>query len=133
MNQRTTADMETILYQLLTGSALDTAATGVVSKYSRVAGSVLEDIVINTLPINTGSLQRGTANVNIYVADLNVGTGKVANTKRIGQLARLAVDVLYEGYGADYNYWLTSQSVIQEVESNSHYLNLRVDFKFHNH
>lgn len=133
---KTTLDQDTILYQLLVASPLKTAISGDVYKWIRPAGSQLEDVVINTITIGDGSVQRGAGNVNIYVPDVSVALGskaqKMPNTARLKHLATLAVDTLKEYYAVDYNFWLAGQTTVQEVETAQHYINLRIEFKFHN-
>lgn len=129
---KTTFDQDGILYRRLQGSPLQQAVTGEVCQWKRPNGSTLEDIVINSLPIGDGSAQRGTSNVNVYVADIETGGGKMPDSGRMHVLAGLALQTLKEGYGPDYNFWLVNQGTIAEPETDQHYINFRIDFKFHN-
>lgn len=131
----TTFDQDTILFQLINGSQLKTAISGCVYKWQRPVDSGVEDVVINSLPLTTESVQLGTANVNIYVPDLTVKVGgkpqQLPNTKRLGELTKIALPILKQGYGANYGFYVTHQTTIQEAEIKQHYINLRIEFRFH--
>ena len=132
----TTFDQNNTLYALLNAPdcPLRMAITGQVYKESRFVkvGTVsLEDVVINSLPITGDQIQLSTANVNIYVADVSVEGGEFANTKRLGELAALALLTLEEGYGPDYQYYFVRQGVSDEPETQTHYANIRVDFRYY--
>ena len=137
---RTTFDCLTILYQLASPSVLKTAITGDVYKLQRPdivkPEDAMEDVVVNSLPLTMNQIQLGSGNVNIYVPDLSVTVhGKtlyMPNTARLNELAALAIPIFQEQSAPRYNLWLTNQTTIAEPESHSHYVNLRIDFKFHN-
>ncbi|ARK08875.1 hypothetical protein A6C57_00320 [Fibrella sp. ES10-3-2-2] len=132
--KKTPLDVLTILLQRLRGSALDEAITGKVRKLKRPAGSRLEDVVINTIAISPSQIQLATANVNIYVPDLLIqeegGSQSEANLIRLGELSLLAIALLEGVYTQQYCYTLGKQYIIEEPLTNSHYLNLRVEFQF---
>lgn len=132
----TTLDQNNRLYTLLNAATcpLRQAITGQLYKESRFVevGTVsLEDVVINSLPITGDQIQLSVANVNIYVADVQVSGGQFANTKRLGELAALALQTLEYGYGDNYQFDLAAQSILDEPETNTHYVNIRVDFRYY--
>ncbi len=132
---KTTYDQDTILYQLLDASTcpLRQAITGSIYKEQRPE-SELEDVVINPLTITSDPIQLGASNVNIYVPDIRVNNGYVANDKRLNELTQLALDTLEEVYHDDYTLWVKSQSVEDEPDSKPkhHYSNLRIEFRHFN-
>ncbi|GAB3973834.1 hypothetical protein GCM10028806_28530 [Spirosoma terrae] len=132
---KTTFDQVNILYSRLSGSNLKTAITGSIYKLVRLTDSKLEDVVVNSLPVTNDQIQRGTANVNIYVPDITYKpqNGKaqlVPNAERLYELAAIATQVVNEHSTPDYTFWLVNQSLIPEPETNQHYINLRIDFRF---
>lgn len=134
---RTTFDQEDILYSILATSAVKAALSGGIYKQIRPDDSKLEDVVINSLPIDQGSVQRSTANVNVYVPDIQIKiNGKnqyQPNTTRLKTLTALIVPALQERYSSEkWNFWISNQTTFREPEINQHYLNLRIEFKFHN-
>lgn len=130
---KTTFDAENVLYAVLTDSNLLTAVTGTLEKWYRT-GEGNEDVVINSLPMSANQTQRCVLNVNVYVADLHLKIGGKMqyqpNMARLHELAIMAVEVLQEGYGEGYNYWLENQHTVEQPETHEHYINLRVDFQF---
>lgn len=136
MNIVTTLDQNARLFELLTAPdcALKAAITGDVYEEKRfvVQGiNNLEDVVINSLPITGDQIQLSVANVNIYVADLNINGTWFANTKRLNDLLKLALIVLYEGYGEGWQFNFSRQDTFDEPESQSNYVNIRIDFRYY--
>lgn len=126
----TTYDQLTILYKRLTAPdcALAIAITGKVYRNER-PGGLLEDVVVNSLPVNTAQVQLGTANVNIYVADIKLNGRYVANEARLNELTKLAYQVLDEIYDAEYTMHVSSQDTFDEPDIKMHYSNLRIEFQ----
>ena len=131
---RTPADAETILYQLIQGSALDTACNGVIRKGQRPYDSDKEDIIINSPTGTIGQTQRMVANVNIYVKDIIVpgdSHDTIKDSARIKVLSDLAVALLEEHYDVDYNFFSTNLWVMAEPDRKQHFINIRMDFVSH--
>ncbi|QDK80832.1 hypothetical protein EXU85_20355 [Spirosoma sp. KCTC 42546] len=132
--KKTPLDILTILYKLLFASSLKTAITGSVYKQKRPTGSVLEDVVVNSLPVSGDQLQRGAGNVNIYVPDLLetvAGTElRIVDTARLKVLAELAVPLLTEFNCQQYRFWLGPTDVFEEPDTGQTYLNFRIEFQF---
>ena len=123
----------TILYQLLSGSSLASEITGEVRKGLRPTGSKLEDVVINSLPMNNEQLQQCVANVNIYVPSIITEENDVQSEKpdykRLEELTDMAVGILKVRESR--NYYFDVQQVSQpskDAESKSYFINIRVDF-----
>ncbi|WP_138481539.1 hypothetical protein [Dyadobacter bucti] len=132
---RTTSDVESILFEHIKGSDLDLACNGGVWMGERAAGSELEDIVINSLTITVGGIQRAVANVNIYVKDVSVPGSSNHNIKdsgRIKVLSDLAIELLKEFSTDDHDFWVAGQGVFQEPDIGQHYINFRIDHTIYN-
>ena len=92
-----------ILYVVLNNSKLAKELTGVIKKSQkpvRTQPPKVEDCTISSLSIESGTVQLGTSNVNIYVPDKidcvtqSDASNTDADTQRIKQLAGLAYEVL---------------------------------------
>jgi len=136
----TPIDLLTLLYQRLQNdTALTGALSGDIYLLSRPAESDREDVVINSLPMTGTRIQLASANVNLYVPDLRVkrtdrGNAqrdeRVANLTRLDALTKLVVPLIRDHATQTYALTLGNMVLIQEVETNSHYVNLRVDLQF---
>ena len=124
---KTTLYASTLLYQAIAASPLKTAINGGVYKDERPKDSAKEDVVINTITIDSGSAQRAVCNVNIHVP--RELSGKINHT-RINVLAELAKVILDEAYATAHNFWTENQSLI--VDEIDCYYNFRLRFKIHN-
>ncbi|MDQ6482222.1 hypothetical protein [Dyadobacter sp. LHD-138] len=136
---KTALDQNTELYKILNASTvLKSAITGDIYKTVRPANSVLEDIVVNTIVLDEGSLQRGVSNVNIHVADLQqtIGTSSTKyyapNEGRLKVIADLVKPLIEDTYKNDFSLSISGSSLIGQPEINQHYFNFRVDFIFEN-
>lgn len=120
---RTALDQNTFFYQLLDASALKTAINGGIYKDEKPANSKKEDVVINTVTLGTGTLQRGVSNINIYVPKLSNG---LPNHARFNALVAIAATILEEGYAEKQNYWTEYSSLVQDQASGEWYYNFRL-------
>lgn len=133
---KTTFDQTDILAEWLIGSVLESAVSGGIYANQRPEGSVLEDVVCNSITTNTDQIQLGTSNVNLYVADTELEYGGKRqfwpNVERLKTLTDLAVSLLVESIQDEYDFELkTISPPIPIPELKQHYVNLRVDFKFY--
>jgi hypothetical protein len=141
MNDRSTFDQDNILYIDLSNSSLKNAISGSIYKLERSDNSKLEDIVINSIAITHDDAQLGVSNVNIHIPPLEVSIKDVTtglynkqwkpNHKRMQALAAIASTILKNGNGADYNYWIESQTTVNNPSTNERFLNFRINFKLH--
>jgi hypothetical protein len=137
---KTISEATTSLIEFLTSSPLMLDAqkpTGIIST-DRLDNSVLEDVIIEALPLNIKQIQEGVININIFVKNLEFdlpGGGKDFSQRdrvRLAYLERL----VYDSFGVDendavykYNYnFSLQQTQIYEDSNNFHYLNIRVQF-----
>lgn len=132
-----------ILYIVLTQSELAKKLTGVIRKSQKPLRSQppkVEDCIISSLSIESGSVQLGTSNVNIYVPDTTTNTNHAnepadteANTARIKQLAGLAYAALRKHYCENgWAFECVAQDVIEEAALHCHRIWLKIRFNFHN-
>jgi hypothetical protein len=131
---KTPLDVMTILYRLLSDSSLESEITGKIRKGERPAASKLEDVVINSLPINSEQLQRCVGNVNVFVPSLVISENGVQVEKpdyvRLDTLTDIVVTVL-KSVRESRDYYLNVQQVSQpfkDIVSKSYYINIRIDF-----
>lgn len=123
-----------IVFSHLKGSVLDTSITGQVMKHRRVANSTKEDVVINSLALNNTQLQKGILNVNIHVPNLSIPTGTTGvrdngypNSVRLNQLTDLAIPLLKDTWGTDYDFDIEQINLI--TEETSSFNNIRITFQ----
>lgn len=141
MNDRSTLDQDNILYKDLTNSAIKNAISGDIYKYERPDNSDLEDVVINSITITNDDAQLGVANVNIHVPAIDVAIldkktrkynpQRKPNLVRLQALASIAFSILKEKWGADYNYWVANQTIVNVPASNERFINFTINFKLH--
>ena len=136
MAVKTVLDVIDIIYQGLNGTALDLMITGAIYKLDRPVASSLEDVIINCLPIDNNQLQTAIANVNIYVPDIGVKVNNVAekypNYVRLKLLAKLGYEALSNIWIEDFDYDVQQSGIIEDDESDAHYINIRVEFNSEN-
>jgi hypothetical protein len=129
---KTTLDLVDVVYNELKSGPLKSAISGGVYKYTRPLNSSLEDVVINSLPVTNQQLQQAIVNVNVFVPNADISLGgaqqKMADHVRLKALAALAVDELKDGISGDYTWDVQQQTVIQDDESDSYYINIRLQF-----
>lgn len=123
-----------IVFSHLKGSVLDMAITGQIMKHRRIANSTKEDVVINSLALNNTQLQRGILNVNIHVPNLSIPTEQTGvrdngypNSVRLNQLTDLAIPILKDTWGADYDFDIEQINLI--TEETSSFNNIRITFQ----
>lgn len=133
---RTLVDQDQILYDLIKGSALDSATNGGLYKVERPTNSALEDIVVSSMLTTDGTLQDGVSNVNIYVSKKNQNIGGTVqlmrDSKRISELEPIAATVLKESYGDFYSLWVSKIQEFDETEINQTRLSFRIEFRLDN-
>lgn len=133
MSMKTTFDSENVLWKKLFDSSLKTTITGKIRKGERPAGSQLEDIVVNSLAVPNDQLQISVSNINIFAPDKLIGEPGtqelVADHARLKALTDIAISVLtIDSTVGDYYYEVQQQQMIEDKESNSHFVNIRINF-----
>lgn len=132
----TSLDAIDIIWQTLHGSSLASAVSGGIYKLSRPVNSIKEDVVINSITLNSDQLQEGVLNVNIHVPNLSLSIDGVVdnsqpNFSRLKTLTSIAVGILTDVWAVDGNYNFNVQepgNPIEEPDINQHYSNIRIEF-----
>jgi hypothetical protein len=129
---KTTLDLVGIVYDVIKNSSLKTAINGKIYKFKRPVNSNAEDVVINSLPVTNEQLQTAIVNVNVFVQNVEAVTSEGINefpdVVRLQTLATLAVSALTDGINGVYTWDVQQQTVIQDDESDQHYINIRLQF-----
>jgi hypothetical protein len=96
--------------------------------------TAVEYVVINSLPINSQTLQKCYFNVNYHVRDIDGGTstGFIPNDTRLNIGTALVLAALKQVSTTDYFIDFESQETIREEGLGEHYSNLRFSFKIIN-
>lgn len=108
----------TEIYKILKTQNL--GISGGIYKYRRPINSTKEDIVINSLPITNGYMQKGTYNVNCYVQNIH----GMPNTSRLEEIANKVQSILKEYWGEDYVLYIENSQTFEE--ENQMYYNFRI-------
>jgi hypothetical protein len=121
-------------YQVLNVPDITSIITGNLYKLTRPKNSVLEDIVINGLPITNTQLQQGTFNVNIHVPNLtDVKIGDVYDETqpdivRLNAISKIIVEKLADVVGNDYRFSAQNSGYPIRDTDLTWYMNIRVDY-----
>lgn len=121
-----------LMYDYLKGTPLTGAVSGELCKGNRPLNSRKEDVVINSLPLTMDQLQKCIVNVNVFVPDITVSTGEGETREpdfaRLAQLEPIALQAVKEYQSLTHSFYVQQCHVIKDHESESHYLNIRVEF-----
>lgn len=99
-----------------------------VGKMVKPVGATSEYVVVNTLPVSLGPLQKGVVNINIHVADMVENANGYPNHERINTLTKLVIPafdrVSFNGMSCE----VESIHIEEEEALKEHYQNIRVKF-----
>lgn len=100
----------------------------------RPADSEVEDAVLTVSNATAEQIQDGIARINIYVPDLDNGSGRpVPNKDRLAELSDLdeqIIDVLNEA-DTDYEFDLSKATeTINAEDIKQHFVNITIEFKY---
>ena len=99
----------------------------------RPLDSMLEDAVIAVGSGFPGQIQTGHARINIYVPDIDNGSGrKVKDKDRCTALSQLDKEILHllKSADTDYYWWLFNTTVtIADPAIEQHFVNINLSFK----
>lgn len=127
---RTNIEVIDLIYQIL--KPLEEGLSGGIYKIQRPANSNKEDIVINSLILASGDIQKGTFNINIHVPDLLIKLeNQVQNQpdlKRLKELNKLVKSKIDEIYNEDYNLFVIWENTLKDIDAKNHYINIRIQF-----
>jgi hypothetical protein len=113
-----TFDTDDTLYGLLKAStALTSSITGgLYVNGERPDNSELEDIVVSTIALTQDSTPQ---------------LGVSANRKRLKELTTSVLAILSAASVTGLTFWVENQSVIKEIDSSQHFVNLRIGWNIH--
>lgn len=128
----TTYDVLDSLWARLNASALKTDPvkhiTGVIAR-RRPMGSIKEDVIINTLPIDNNQLQFAVANINIYVPAMVINTAgnqdTIPNYERLEELTEMAITAVDDVVVGEIHFKVQQQELVDE--DGEFYSNIRVE------
>lgn len=127
---RTNIEVIDLIYQIL--KPLEEGLSGGIYKIQRPANSNKEDIVINSLILASGDIQKGTFNINIHVPDLLIRfknqTQNQPDLKRLKELNKLVKSKIDEIYNEDYNLFVLWENTLKDIDAKNHYINIRIQF-----
>lgn len=129
----TTLEAVNIVWRILNDSALKNALSGSIYKLKRPLNSAKEDVVVNSLPINSEQLQYGVINVNLHVPNLVItANGAQDYTQpdfvRLKELSATAIPLLTDVWDDGWHFDVQQHTVIEEAEVNEHFVNIRLEF-----
>ena len=130
--RKTASEIESDLYALINSSALKATITGQIYRAGyRPLNAKTEDAVISFLTGLDAQIQTGVLMVNVYVADIDNGSGVlVKNGVRCRALEILANQIIHGFTPGEYKY--TLGGIIQTLPAegiNEHYVNARIKFE----
>lgn len=132
-----TFDTDAILYGILEGTPeITSAISGGVYVSQRPMNSDKEDVVVNTIDLTQNDEpQIGTSNINIHVPDMPVKISgkqqKVADSDRMKAISALVLDAIRTANVPGLLMEVQFQTVIQEAETEQHYVNIRISWNIH--
>lgn len=131
-----TESIEMDIFKAIASTIEGEVSGGVYFEGDRPTDSMLEDVCIACSTASAEQVQQGVAKVNIYVRDIDNGTGHLVKNKgrllELGPIAELIVSLL-NGADTDYAWSLSPapQTIIQEA-TQEHFLNINLNFKLIN-
>lgn len=130
--RKTGGEIEADVYDIVKASALKTAIAGTIYKDgTRPLGAKTEDAVVSFLTGLDDQIQTGVVNLNIYVPDIDNGTGTlVKNTTRCKALEIIANTVIQGLKPGEYRFKLAS--IIQTFKADGisqHFIHCKVKFQ----
>lgn len=120
---------------MLSSSTLRSAVSGGLYKSGlRPLNSVAEDVVVNFVSGTSGQIQEGVANVNIFVPDIDNGSGAmVCNVARCRYLEGVASEWVDSLRDSSDGYHFELDEMIQTMpyeDGKQHLISVRLSFKY---
>lgn len=122
----TDIEIETIIYGILKGSALDLAIDGEIYTDKRPANSGKEDICIQYHDGLNGLYQEAIVNVNIYTQNQNRGSESIKDRGRIRELSQIAYKLLHGKVCNKYLIKVEKQNTFEVTATSEHATNIRL-------
>lgn len=135
----TSIEVVNMLYRYIASSVLMTDTNkpnGQLKKYERPLNSVLEDVVVNGLPVVKDDVDEAILNVNIFVPNLKLpnndadrsqpDTARLLVLSKLGNIAFNDGKEIWDDAG-EYCFKYQQDTVMPD-ENNQHYINFRIEF-----
>lgn len=129
---KTAIEVEIDIIELIDSSALKSTISGsVYLQGTRPLNSIKEDAVISFLTGLDDQIQTGVVNLNVYVPDLNNGTGiLVKNVSRCKTLEMLCNTIIKGLTPGEYKFRLGSTIQTFKAEGiDQHFVNVKIKFE----
>jgi hypothetical protein len=133
MAYKTTEAIEMAMYEAVEEFVTENIGGGFYPSDCRPADSQAEDAVLTVSYVNAEQVQEGRAKLNIYVADIDNGSGRpVPNKARLEELAELGDELIERWNAADtnYDYYLSAgTTTLADPEIKQHFVNINIGFR----
>lgn len=128
---KNTLDVVDDIFLALNVTNIKNSINGDIYKHKRILNSRKEDIVINSLPINSEQFQSCIANINIHIPDIEVKVdGNIdyqPDHEKLKSITSLVIQYL-EVWSGEYHFSVQQQTVFKEDQANEHFSNIRVNY-----
>jgi hypothetical protein len=133
MSKASTLDIGQHIFEVIAPTLRERLSGDVYPEDCRPFNSSDEDAVVVVISAMAEQIQTGRARVNIYVADIDNGSGRaVPNIERLQEIAswgELIVDELNDA-DTDYNFTLAqAPQMVADNEIRQHFISIVLDFK----
>lgn len=133
MAKKSTVQIEHEMYEVLEPFMAGKIGGGFYPSDCRPANSKAEDAILTVTYANASQTQAGRAKLNIYVPDIDCGSGRAVPDKaRLLELAQLGDDIIEHLNDADTDYlFYLSQAThsMPDPEIQQHFVNINIGFK----
>lgn len=133
MATKGTAEIEQQMYEALEDLITGTISGGFYESDCRPVNSKQEDAVLTATYASPSQIQVGRAKLNIYVSDIDNGSGgAVPNKTRLQELSRIgdAVIETLNQADTDYLFYLSQAThTMADQGTNQHFVNINIGFK----
>lgn len=132
MAKKSTALIEQEMYEALEELVTGKVGGGFYQSDCRPAGSKAEDAVLTVSFASASQIQEGRAKLNIYVPDIDNGSGRMVPDKaRLQELSAIdeeVIDTLNDA-DTDYSYYLSQAThTVAEPDIQQHFVNINIGF-----
>lgn len=133
MAKKSTAQIEQVMFEVLEPLLASLIGGGFYQSDCRPANSRKEDAVLTVSYANASQVQAGRAKLNIYVPDIDCGSGRaVPDKSRIQELSMLGDEIVETLNSADTDYlFYLSQAThsMADPEIEQHFVNINIGFR----
>lgn len=133
MAKKATAQIEQEMYEVIEQLVTDNIGGGFYPSDCRPASSKSEDAVLTVSYASAEQVQEGRAKLNIYVPDIDCGSGRAVPDKtrlqELSQIDEQIIDTLNEA-DTDYEYFLSQAThTVADPDIQQHFVNINLGFK----